>query len=95
MLLAGVSILALGVNSLTKFIAIRGALLASLLVFTIPAIIGLASVPGPPRGPRAGLTSTDDKSTAAQWWTAPRLALAALGVYGLASSVLGTAAALR
>ena len=74
---------AVGVENVAKFIALRGALFGSLLVYTMPAAIGLAaSRKSQTRDPRPLLTLQEG-------------ALVALGLYGLVSSAAGTMAVLR
>ena len=95
-LLAAISALALNVDNLTKLIAVRGAALGSLLVYTLPAILALAS------GRSAADARTDRQDGQDGSWarraralTSRQLALGALGIYGILSSIVGTAAALR
>ena len=66
-------------ENLTKFLAVRGALLASLQVYAVPAILALAARRG------LGRRRLD----------APTVALCALCLYGVVSSGAGTVAALR
>jgi len=83
MLLIVMTVTALGVDNLSKFIALRGALLGSLLVYTLPAAIGLASWRQMHDESRVGRNRYVEG------------ALIALGVYGVVASAMGTAMVLR
>ena len=84
---------ALVVDNVAKFMSLRGAFLGALLVYSMPTTIALASLRK--RGSGGGGGGGGGGEGEGEGGPLRRRALLALCAYGVASSIVGTAAVLR